>query len=949
MSGTDPGECRGDACSCDDSGGCRCKSLAEGKKCGSCVPGTFALAQENPEGCIRCFCFGRTNSCHQADYVRSHLNAAKRKATITRGNTPLDMSHGLLVIPGDKGDEAIGVARDFSPPLYWSLPSSFLGDKVSAFNGYLRFSTRSNGLSDAADHSQWPLVQLQSKQMVLEHHTSKLSNSGRYEIRLHPSLWRWKNDGGVLQRPDLMAALQNIDRILIRATDLAGSTEVVLEGVSIDTAVPREGEGDRRSLAIGVEMCQCPRAYASASCQNPGEGYYRWPFTGEAKRCECNGLTDKCDPETGDCIGCRDNTSGTACDKCAPGFYASSRKCLPCQCPSEDQNHAATCSLDARSLQFSCHCKAGYVGPKCDRCDYGYFGNSKVGCQPCKCHYLGSLGDECDPDSGQCSCIPGVTGRDCSQCGPRQVLAQGGRCKNCRNPCIDPVLDAMSAIKRRFDEAEVSDIDPNPGLRINKLEQKRALFEERAATNKEHKGELHLGHTIISTLRPRSELTALEARKLNKAALMQTKESGDVMSQCNEVGHQASNLLLEANAILAHLQDYGLGSQSGHVSIHRALLEARDILATIKRRNYGEADIKTRTELSYARQSLNAVKDIVYGQTKVLSQRQTLDKVEANANDILQFVNKAMEQTREAMTANSKHHDLLVGAQRNCQASKDLAEGSQVRLKEAFGSLRAAGKEGNQAADATFTSLAQVFRDLMHSGGDLAGSQVGLAAVEEDYRNRLVKPCLNHAETLSLASERLTSIFGRDLGKGAEQTLSAANAYQKIMNAILEAKMTAEKGLALAFNVMTKVKQKNEDGYDLFAQADVGRVKSRDLRQDAEGLQQNARQMQIQLEELILRCQTYILTINRRKEELGEVNRNLESLQIVSVLAKEAVRQSHESLRDSEDSLEKVMRLYESITQGLRQKIKEMQSFSPEELGNIPRKCKQALFHSNIR
>ena len=39
--GTKPSECndRKDSCSCDLSGGCECKSLVEGKKCASCVPG----------------------------------------------------------------------------------------------------------------------------------------------------------------------------------------------------------------------------------------------------------------------------------------------------------------------------------------------------------------------------------------------------------------------------------------------------------------------------------------------------------------------------------------------------------------------------------------------------------------------------------------------------------------------------------------------------------------------------------------------------------------------------------------------------------------------------------------------------------------------------------------------------------------------------------------------
>ena len=71
--GTVPGECdvqdAGKSCRCDQSGTCACKARVEGKKCASCRPGNFGLTKDNPEGCISCFCFGRSRSCQQADFV----------------------------------------------------------------------------------------------------------------------------------------------------------------------------------------------------------------------------------------------------------------------------------------------------------------------------------------------------------------------------------------------------------------------------------------------------------------------------------------------------------------------------------------------------------------------------------------------------------------------------------------------------------------------------------------------------------------------------------------------------------------------------------------------------------------------------------------------------------------------------------------------------------------
>ncbi|XP_023333793.1 laminin subunit beta-2-like [Eurytemora carolleeae] len=98
---------------------------------------------------------------------------------------------------------------------------------------------------------------------------------------------------------------------------------------------------------------------------------------GDSKPCDCNGRTDTCDPATGACINCRDNTAGALCDICAAGFYGDpvhGEPCTPCQCPSSDRNFALTCST-AASGAFSCQCQEGYTGPSCDRCEYGYYGN----------------------------------------------------------------------------------------------------------------------------------------------------------------------------------------------------------------------------------------------------------------------------------------------------------------------------------------------------------------------------------------------------------------------------------------------------------------------------------------------------------------------------------------------------------------------------------------------
>lgn len=43
----------------------------------------------------------------------------------------LNVTNNLRLIPGETGDIEIGVNYLFDAPLYWQLPETFLGDRVS--------------------------------------------------------------------------------------------------------------------------------------------------------------------------------------------------------------------------------------------------------------------------------------------------------------------------------------------------------------------------------------------------------------------------------------------------------------------------------------------------------------------------------------------------------------------------------------------------------------------------------------------------------------------------------------------------------------------------------------------------------------------------------------------------------------------------------------------------
>ena len=77
---------------------------------------------------------------------------------------------------------------------------------------------------------------------------------------------------------------------------------------------------------------------------------------------------------------------------------------------------------------------------------------------------------------------------------------------------------------------------------------------------------------------------------------------------------------------MAHLRSYAVG-ESAEISLKSALAEARDTLREVrKRREFSDSDIAVRTELSYARQMMNVVREVLFGgRGKVESMRERME------------------------------------------------------------------------------------------------------------------------------------------------------------------------------------------------------------------------------------------------------------------------------------------------------------------------------------
>ncbi|RVE48387.1 hypothetical protein evm_006948 [Chilo suppressalis] len=379
-------DCEEGVCSCDDEGRCPCKENVVGDKCSECLSGTFGLSAANPSGCTACFCFGRAAHCTQAALTRAALHAARaHHVTVIPAarNVSVD-EDSLIAIPIERVDSTIAVP--YPPiPVYVELDKRFLGDRVTSYGGSLRFTVEEEGGEEMPPQrlASFPLVRLEGNGIELNHYQRRLGNNGTHTVRFHESLWELGGLAGAGRRAGpgragLMAALQRVDRLLLRLTTRAplarDHVHALLLNVSLDTAIPGLS---RSAPALGVEMCECSSAYSAPSCQLPAPGFWMPPVAvrfsnvagtivihmeGTARPCDCNGRATACDPNTGACLNCTENTGGPRCSECAAGHYGrpgagGTGGCQPCPCPSRAANYANACTLHAGRLQ--CLCKPG--------------------------------------------------------------------------------------------------------------------------------------------------------------------------------------------------------------------------------------------------------------------------------------------------------------------------------------------------------------------------------------------------------------------------------------------------------------------------------------------------------------------------------------------------------------------------------------------------------------
>ncbi|XP_070781481.1 laminin subunit alpha-2 [Enoplosus armatus] len=701
ISGSDSQTCdlEREVCACADrTGKCSCKANVEGDSCDRCKTDTFGLSVRNPLGCSRCYCYGLTQSCTEAQgLIRMWLTLKPEQTVlplVDRSNT-VETRRGVSFQHPEILAHAELVTSTLSEPYYWKLPEQFRGSMITAYGGQLKYAVYYEARDETGPSSYEPQIIIKggpNRNVMMTRHIPglQIGQLTRHEIDMTEHEWKYADDRS-MTREDFMDILFYVDYILIKASH--GNLMRHSRISEISLTVAEEGRPTKESeKAHQIEKCDCPIGYSGLSCEECAAGFYRLragsPASAPASRvptaagmgscvqCQCSGHSSTCDPETSICQNCQDNTEGDRCERCAPGFYGVVRgfhdDCKPCACPltNPENNFSPTCVTEGYDEYRCTACPEGYEGKHCERCATGYHGNPRMPggrCEECKCSVWGALPGPCDPVTGQCRCRVGASGKSCDQCMDRHVCGPAGII-SCDDECSGLLISDMDRLYRIITDVTLTTPLPPPYKVLYRFENMTEELKHMLSPQKAPERLLQLADSNLGSL-------VVEMDQLHSRA---TKVSADG----EQVEDDADRIHKRAEDLEQFIRDTLLGAKD-------LQLKAAELNQTLSRRD-GTPD-KSLKEMKEEIQAMLAEmrKRQLGGKKSIAEEEMDLaeelyQKVKRLFGDPHQATEDLKAEIKEKLSDHEgkllEAQDLLLSAQGKMRLTGSLAEQNQANL-----------------------------------------------------------------------------------------------------------------------------------------------------------------------------------------------------------------------------------------------------------------------------
>lgn len=438
-------------------------------------------------------------------------------------------------------------------------------------------------------------------------------------------------------------------------------------------------------------------------------------------------------------------------------------------------------------------CKPGVTGRQCDRCAVDHWKYERDGCTPCNCNQgYSRAGTGCNPQTGQCVCLPGVIGDRCESCPNRWVLTEDGcmECNNCHHALLDvtdKLRDQIDGVLQDFQTVTMSFFTSQKlnyyDLLADELEPKVQALDPKSVN-------LLPSQKLNSELEAASKAYAKQVNQTLNNALDIQSRSGILLTNVSAVHTEALGSVEQANAALAAVDALSQNLEAtASTKIDSALEQAKQILNKI---NATEIELQSNElVLDKSRQLYEEVDKLV---DPIKQQNKSLNALKNEVGMFSDKLEDLFNWSEKSQTQSADVERLNVGNKRAYDNSKfdtvsEQQQDSEKNIKEA-GNFLINGKLTLDQIDTKLEDLSGALQELklVNKGVDKY-----LPERDEEHKNAesLTQQAEQRAAELKVQAENLANQYA-DMLSSKLPAIEAATAYSNIVNAVQAAEQLSQ-------------------------------------------------------------------------------------------------------------------------------------------------------------